>query len=255
MNIKGIIFDFGFTLFHFKDVSIEKYLDCYNRGLKRSLEHLQNIDIILNNDIAAKFTKYFNDRRNFFFKESRKTKNEYSTSYIFRDVFGLMIENGIIDSISENNKVQYRKLADLYHSCEEEEWIPFDHTKATLEQLMNKNIKMVVLSNHPNHSTIKNLLKKFDLDKFFDKIITSAKFGKRKPNPDIFKHALKIIGMEKNANECVMCGDEYADIFGGHQVGLQLFLCKRKYRFPFEKEIDISNLVTIQKISDLLEYV
>jgi len=255
MNIKGIIFDFGFTLFHFKDVSMEKYLDCYKRGLKKSLEHLQKINIILNDEIAAKFTKYFNEKRNFFFKESRKTKNEYTTSYIFREVFELMVDNGIIDPFNGNNKVQYQKLADLYHSCEEEEWIPFDHTKATLEQLMNKDIKMVVLSNHPNHYTIKHLLKKFDLDKYFDKIITSAKFGKRKPNPDIFRHALRIIGMENHANECVICGDEYADIFGGHQAGLQLFLCKREYKFPFEKEIDISNLITIQNISELLEYI
>jgi len=255
MKIKGIIFDFGFTLFYFKDVSMEKYLDCYKRGLKKSLDHLQSLEIILNNEIAAKFAKNFNERRSYFFKESLKTKNEYSTSSIFRDVIALMVENGSIKPNNEDDKLTFRKLADLYHSCEEEEWIPFEHTHTTLEQLKNKNIKMVVLSNHPHHSTIKNLLKKFDLDKFFDNIITSAKFGKRKPNPDIFRYALKKIGLQDNADECIICGDEYADIFGGHQVGMQLFLCKREYKFPFEKEIDISNFITIRNISELLEYV
>ena len=132
-----------------------------------------------------------------------------------------MVKKGIINPIDENDEINLKKLADIYHSCEEEEWIPFEHTKNTLDLLNKKDIKMVVLSNHPHHSTIKNLLRKYELDDYFDKIITSAKFGKRKPNPEIFKYALGKMGLENNARECIICGDVYADIIGGHQVGLQ----------------------------------
>ncbi len=255
MKIKGIIFDFGFTLFYFKDVSLEKYLDCYTRGLQKSLQHLQSMGTSFNNEFAQKFARHFNERRNFFFKESLKTKNEYSTIYIFKHVFDLIVEQDVINAINGDEEIFLRKLADIYHSCEEEEWIPFEHTRHTLEQLNKKNIKMVVLSNHPHHSTIKNLLKKFELDYYFDDVITSAKFGKRKPNPDIFRHALEKIDLGDKANECIICGDEYADIKGGYQVGMQLFLCKREYKFPFEREIDIENYITIRKISELLDYV
>ncbi|MFX1274130.1 MAG: HAD family hydrolase [Promethearchaeota archaeon] len=255
MNIKGIIFDFGFTLFYFKDVSLEKYLDCYKHGLQLSIQHLRESNIEIDDKTAKKLTKYFLEKRNFFFRESLKTKNEYPTVFIFKNVLDLMIENDLINSNDDINDKNLMKLADIYHSCEEDEWIPYEHTKSTLDQLLQKDIKMVVLSNHPHHSTIKNLLKKYELDEYFDKIITSAKFGKRKPNPDIFKYALQKIGLEDNASQCIICGDEYADIIGGHQVGLQLFLCKREYKFPFERDIEISNYITIKDISELLAYV
>ena len=255
MNIKGIIFDFGFTLFYFKDVSLEKYLDCYKRGLQLSIQHLQDSNIIIDKKVANKLFKFFLEKRNYFFKESQKTKIEYSTVFIFKNVLELMVENDLINSNNNINEKNLKKLADIYHSCEEEEWIPFQHTKSTLDQLVKKDIKMVVLSNHPHHSTIKKLLKKYEMYEYFDKIVTSAKFGKRKPNPDIFKYALQKVGLENDANKCIICGDEYADIMGGHQVGLQLFLCKREYKFPFEREFDIPNCTKINDISDLLAYV
>ena len=40
MKLEGLIFDFGFTLFEFKDVSLKKYLDCYRKGLKKSIDKL-----------------------------------------------------------------------------------------------------------------------------------------------------------------------------------------------------------------------
>ncbi|KKL92532.1 hypothetical protein LCGC14_1883780 [marine sediment metagenome] len=33
MRIKGVIFDFGFTLFYFENPSVERYYDCFKKGL------------------------------------------------------------------------------------------------------------------------------------------------------------------------------------------------------------------------------
>ena len=41
MNVKGIIFDFGFTLFDFKEVSMQRYRDAYRRGMRKSIELLK----------------------------------------------------------------------------------------------------------------------------------------------------------------------------------------------------------------------
>jgi FMN phosphatase YigB (HAD superfamily) len=99
------------------------------------------------------------------------------------------------------------------------------------------------------------MLKKHDLFKFFNVVITSAKFGKRKPDPDIFYYTLEKMGLKNQANSVIVCGDEYADISGAQRANLQSILFERKYKFPFEKEIETSNLRKITKISQILEFI
>lgn len=143
----------------------------------------------------------------------------------------------------------------MYHSFELQEWVPFEQTRDTLEKISSlKDVKIAVLSNHPHHPIIEKLLKKHDLLQFFNAVITSAEFGKRKPHPDIFNYTLKKLGLENNPGSCLMCGDEPADIVGGHRAGLQTILCERIYKFPMEKEVSISDQVKIKEISEILNY-
>jgi len=248
MKVEGLIFDFGFTLFEFKEVSVEKYFECYKKGLKKSIEKLRKIKILVNNEIIKRFSKLFNKKKALFFRQSIKTKMEYPTSYIFE----LIWEELNLEKVNED---LYLELADIYHSYEEEEWVPFKKTKDTLEKLSKfKNLKLAVLSNHPHHTTITNLLKKHDLIKFFDAVVTSAEFGKRKPDPDIFLYTIKKMGLD-SPKSCMVCGDEYSDIVGGNRVGLQTILCKRMFKFPFEKEINVHNYIKVNDISEILNFI
>ena len=99
------------------------------------------------------------------------------------------------------------------------------------------------------------MLESNKLEQFFDVIVTSAKFGKRKPNSDIFLYTLKKMGLEtQDAKDCIMVGDEAADIIGANRVGMQIILKEREYEFPYEKEINISNLIRIKSIDEVLQY-
>ncbi|MFW9946464.1 MAG: HAD family hydrolase [Candidatus Odinarchaeota archaeon] len=248
MKIDGLIFDFGFTLFEFKNASVEKYFECFRKGLRKAIERLKEINILNNEEIIKQFSRLFNKKRTQFFKQSLKTKNEFPTS----EIFGLVLEEL---NLKKANPEFYLELADLYHSYEEKEWVPFKNTKDTLEKLSNfKNLKMAVLSNHPHHMTIINLLKRYDLLKFFNTVVTSAEFGKRKPDPNIFLYTLKKMGLEK-PEACLVCGDEHADIVGGDRAGLQTILCKRLLIFPFEREIDVPNYIEVNDISEILNHI
>lgn len=248
MKLEGLIFDFGFTLFEFKEASVEKYFECYRKGLKKAIEKLKEMKILKTNEIITQFSKLFNMKRSLFFKQSIKTKKEYPTTHIFELVIDEL-------NLKKLNKELYLELATDYHSYEEEEWVPFEKTKETLEKLSNlKHIKMAVLSNHPHHTTIINVLKKYDLFDYFDTVVTSAEFGKRKPDPEIFLYTLRRIGL-KTPESCMICGDEHADIVGGNRAGLKTILCKRLLKFPFEKEIDIPNYIKINDISEILNYI
>ena len=199
----------------------------------------------------------FKKRRMYFFRKSVKTKDEYPTTFIFQNVLEKMVEKKLVNGIESINDKMYRELATLYHSKEEEEWRPFKETKSTLQKILEfRDIKIAVLSNHPHHSSIKNMLREHDLLKFFDTVVTSAKFGKRKPNPEIFHHTLEKMGLDsEDANYCLMCGDEYADIVGGNRVGLKTILFERDFEFPFEKEMESSNLNKINNISEILNFI
>ena len=166
-----------------------------------------------------------------------------------------MVDKNAINDSDELNDQFYMELANIYHSCEEDEWIPFENTRDTLEKLVLKNLKIALISNHPNHKTIENVLIKHDLFRFFDVVVTSAKFGKRKPDPTIFFHTIKKLGLESHANFVIMCGDEYADITGAHRANLKAILLDRKYKFPFEKDIDVANYIKVKDISEILNFI
>ncbi|MFX0071101.1 MAG: HAD family hydrolase [Candidatus Hermodarchaeota archaeon] len=257
MNVKGIIFDFGFTLYYFRDATVDRYFDCYRRGLLRSIELLEKEQILNGKAHVDNFKRLFNKKRMNLFRKSMKTKIEHPTSKIFKIVLNLMIKKNYINEFEEKVDSFYDELADLYHSCEEEEWIPFENTRATLEKLKEyKDLKIAVLSNHPHHPSVEKLLKKYDLFKYFDIVVTSAQFGKRKPDPEIFHHTLKKMGLDiPDSDSCLICGDEHADIVGGHRAGLKTILCERIVKFPFEKEIDHDYYVKITDISEILKYV
>ncbi|MFX1553635.1 MAG: HAD family hydrolase [Promethearchaeota archaeon] len=255
MMIKGIIFDFGFTLFYFNNPSVERYLECFKRGLLQSIDILKEEKVWNENITIDTFLKKFSKIREHFFRKSIKTKTEFPTSIVFQNVLESLKEEEIISNLDNLTEDTYKKLAEIYHCVEEDEWHPFEETKETLEKLAMKNLKIALISNHPNHKTIKNMLKKHDLFNLFNVVVTSAKFGKRKPDPNIFYYTLEKMGLKSQPNSVIMCGDEYADIIGAQRANIQSILLERKYKFPFEKEIDISDLKTISNISEILNFI
>lgn len=255
MTIKGVIFDFGFTLFYFDNPSVERYYECFKKGLMKSIEILKEKQVWNESLTNEAFVKKFSKKREHFFRKSIKTKIEFPTSLIFQKVLESLKEEEIIDNLDNLTESVYNELAELYHSCEEDEWEPFENTKETLEELVMKNLKLALISNHPNHKTIKNLLKKHELFKYFHVVITSAKFGKRKPDPNIFFYTIEKLGLKDQPNSVIVCGDEYADIIGAQRANLQSILFERKYKFPFEKEINVSNLRKISNISEILDFI
>jgi HAD superfamily hydrolase (TIGR01509 family) len=254
MSIKGIIFDYGFTLFHFDNPSVERYYECFKNGLLKSIEMLKKKHIWNDKLSGELLLQRFSKKREKYWRESRKTKKEFPTSLIYQEVLESLYRENFIEKIDHMDKETYEKLAEIYHSFEQKEWKPFPQTKETLEKLSNhEDIRLAVLSNHPNHAMIVNSLKEYDLFRYFDAVVTSAKFGKRKPDPEIFFYTLEKMGLTIN-NECLVCGDEYADVVGGDRAGMQTILCERKYKFPFERELDVPELIRIDNISEILDH-
>jgi HAD superfamily hydrolase (TIGR01549 family) len=255
MTIKGIIFDFGFTLFYFDNPSLERYTECFRKGLLKSIELLKEKQVWSDKLSDETFLLRFSKKREQYWREGRKTKREFPTSLIYREIIESLQEENFLNKMDHLDKNIYEKLADIYHSFEMEEWKPFPKTKETLEKLSKyKNLKLGVLSNHPSRNMVENSLKKYKLFKYFNAVVTSADIGKRKPDPETFFYTIEKMGLIENS-DCLVCGDEYADIVGGDRAGMQTILCERIYKFPFEREIDVPNMLRINDISEVLDYI
>lgn len=255
MTINGIIFDFGFTLFYFDNPSVERYNECFKKGLIKSIDLLKEKKIWNENLSEDYFIQKFTKEKALIWREVFKTKKEFPTSSLYKKIIESLYEENLTDKIDHLTEDVYDDLADIYHSFEMDEWKPFPKTKETLEKLSrHKDLKLGVLSNHPSRNMVKNALKKYQLFKYFDAVVTSAEIGKRKPDPETFFYTLKKMGLIENS-DCLVCGDEYSDIVGGDRAGMQTILCERIYKFPYEREINVPNLMRINDISEVLNYI
>jgi putative hydrolase of the HAD superfamily len=246
-GVNGVIFDFGFTLFYFKDASLDRYLKCFQKGLQKSIEYLEQSDVLKKEELIREFTEIFNNKRKEYFTKSRETKNEFPTTLIFQETLEELEILDLKDGF-------YVELANIYHVCEQDEWIPYEDTRKTLIEIKKRNLKLGLLSNHPHQSAIIAILQKYEMKDFFDVILTSGKFGERKPKEEIFIYTMEKMGL-KEPNRVLMCGDEYADVVGANRVGMVPILFKREFEFPFEKEISIQNLNTIERVSEILKFI
>jgi len=94
-----------------------------------------------------------------------------------------------------------------------------------LQQLKGK-FKLGVVSNLSIPECVPELLKKFNLDDYFDVVVISGAINRRKPSPEIFKKALETLGLKPH--EAVFVGDTPGiDIKGARAVGLRNILIER----------------------------
>jgi putative hydrolase of the HAD superfamily len=103
---------------------------------------------------------------------------------------------------------------------------PDENADLVLHSLYGK-YKLGIVSNFAIPECVHELLKNHNLESLFDVVIVSAAVNKRKPSPEIFKNALKKLGV--SADETVFVGDTLdADIEGAKGVGMRSVYIKRR---------------------------
>ena len=107
----------------------------------------------------------------------------------------------------------------------------YEDALPVLEELRRHGLKLGLVSNGSR-----------DLDEFVrhhalevDCVVGSRAFGRTKPHPEIFRHALALLEVEPE--DAAMVGDSYEDdIEGARALGLRTFLLDRDGRYPGEPE-------------------
>ncbi len=100
--------------------------------------------------------------------------------------------------------------------------ILFNDTLSTLKELQRHGFILGIVTNRrEGGESFRKDLEDLGLLQYFNPncIVSSADVGVKKPNPEIFSHALTALNVKPE--EAVMVGDSlYADIFGAKSVGI-----------------------------------
>ncbi len=105
--------------------------------------------------------------------------------------------------------------------------LAFKDARPSLEKLARQRVRLGVISNISSHEVALTILKHVRLENYFDKVVTSALVGVRKPDPGIFRFALFQFGL--NPEQAVHIGDsEVMDVRGAKAVGLRTILVSKR---------------------------
>lgn len=93
--------------------------------------------------------------------------------------------------------------------------------RQVLHALRTLGLKIGLISNICSHGLIKANLTRYGISHYFDPIILSSEYGRRKPDPAIFHYAARLANVPTGA--CAHIGDRIArDILGARKAGFGL---------------------------------
>lgn len=112
------------------------------------------------------------------------------------------------------------------------------NTKYILYKL--KYYKKGLITNTPKDSAFR-VLEKFDIEHFFDVVITSDDVNKAKPNPEIVLKACKVLGVEPD--KVILVGDTDSDIKAGKAANCIVVGLNINADYTISKLSELTNLI------------
>jgi putative hydrolase of the HAD superfamily len=203
--IQAILFDLGGTLMfaHGAWDSVHKRADM---ALTESLQ-AQGLELDTNT-----FALQFRERLHAYY--AQRDKELHETTYMS------VLKEMLIDDGHKNiTEAGLRSALDAMFAVTQSNWILEEDTVSTLTQLASSGYHMGIISNAGDNKDVLQLVERFQLEDFFDFVLTSAACSYRKPHTRIFEKALAHWNIP--AGTAVMIGDSLeADIMGAQKAGL-----------------------------------
>ncbi|MCK1997627.1 HAD family hydrolase [Psychrobacillus psychrodurans] len=152
-----------------------------------------------------------------------------------------------LEKLGIENEDLGKELAEYFPKMRKESPFVYEDTYEVLDQLKGKYVLLLMTNGSPSLQNIKLEITP-EISPYFDHILISGAFGKGKPDPAIFEHALEITGL--TADEVLMVGDNLmTDILGSSKVGMQSVWINREGK-PISEEVKPT--YTIENLHELL---
>ncbi len=209
-----VLFDLGNTLVYDK----EPWENLYLRADKALWNSLHGCGVKLApSELYGKYKTLFQ----LYYKLRENDLDEPGIGFILRD---LLNKNDIHLSDEE----LHTSLRSMYRITQAN-WFAEDDAIPVLDTLKQRGFRLGIISNGADNQNTYALIDKANIRPYFEFIISSAAFGKRKPHPGIFHAALN--HFQVSAEQAVMVGDTFdADIVGARGVGMNSVWVTRRVK-------------------------
>ncbi|MGL4346129.1 MAG: pseudouridine synthase [Cellulosilyticaceae bacterium] len=132
------------------------------------------------------------------------------TAHYFKNRFGL---EHTVDEIKDSWNTIAQKMYD-------EDVLLKEHLLPFLDYLKSNNIKMGIATSN-SIPLVKGILKRFDLDQYFDVIRTSCEVEKGKPHPDVYLSVADELKIDPK--HCLVFEDIPNGVLAGKRAGMQVW--------------------------------
>jgi len=236
--IRAVLFDLGNTLIYDK----EPWENLYLRADKALWNSLHGYGV------KSSPRELYGRHKTLFHLYYKLRENDLEEPGIGKVLQELLIQNNI--HLSEG---ELRAALHLMYRITQANWFAEDDAIPMLVTLKQRGFRLGIISNGADDQNTYALIDKANLRPYFEYIISSAAFGKRKPHPGIFQDALK--HFQVPPEQAVMIGDTFeADIVGARQVGMNsIWVTRRVQKTVTRREIQLDAVVsTLSEIPALL---
>jgi putative hydrolase of the HAD superfamily len=201
MTIKAVLFDLGNTLVYQEPLEpFQRILQA--NGITKSIEEIR--------EAFERGNREFDSERLFVFPP-----HEFYVRWNMTILKCLGITRSVRRLAAEIDS-QWFNFSKIY---------VYPDVKDTLRRLKQMGLKLGVVTGG-YELDIKQILPKANLDRFFDTCVGADTTGKRKPEPEAFKHALRQLGVKPA--EAIFVGDRLQeDYLGARKVGMKAVLIQR----------------------------
>ncbi len=166
---------------------------------------------------------------------------------ILRTTFGKPLKQ-IMREIDSDRAEELRQAFADYSISHEKEIYLFPGVEEALQQLKANHIGTAIVTSRLQKSALRDL-HQFELEKYFDVIITPEATEKHKPNPEPALKALELLNILPH--QAIMVGDSGLDLLCGNQAGCKT-AAVRYSMFPQEELLQYQPDYIIDTFSDLL---
>jgi putative hydrolase of the HAD superfamily len=209
MNIQAVFFDMGGTIDTYgytRELRLERTFGIQERLLAAG------IDLSLSNEQLFEMVSTGLKRYHVWSMESLEElpPQRVWSEYILSEH---KVDRNVLDAIAEDLMCY---IETCYYERKMRPEVP-----AALEAITQMGLKIGLVSNVNSRGQVPTNLAEYKLEGYFDPIVLSSKFGRRKPGPAIFHHAARLAMVP--TSHCVFVGDRIArDVLGARRAGFGL---------------------------------
>lgn len=144
-----------------------------------------------------------------------------------------------------------RKLAAHFPEARKQSPILYEESLEVLGQLKGRYQLLLLTNGSPSLQNMKLEITP-EIAPYFDHVVISGAFGRGKPDPAIFQHALSKFGLQPE--DVLMVGDNLmTDIIGAKKAGIRSVWINREAKAPHETIIPTYEINHLRELLPILE--